>query len=367
MSLYTQPTFEEIRRLFPEQRAAISLYINFEKPMSAAEKKTKTLAKLKGILRALPKQFFLNSEERQLFELSLYSAIENKLNDLGGYGQSYAIFGCDNFVLAYDVPNRLINHSEVSHNFFIQPILRSFAFSYEGYLLIVEKDNWELYYGSNVEQTVKVDLDKNGVRSLLEAVNKLNDVGHQITNNKKELMKDSTSLYVKRILEKLNGLIKDKEIVIVADKGLLAEFKNQMGSNKNKPILVTHRIPLTAPLYEIDHLLRSQLAIKHEEDLRGLFAELEKMYSKGLLLTDLSDIAMAAMSGRVDKLILPYTAKAQGYMDSETGKIDFTKDGDLLHSFVIAVAEHKGTILAFREDEINGELNGYKIAAILRF
>lgn len=335
--------------------------------MSATAKKDKALSKLKGVLRSLPDQVFISKEEKRKFESEIFAQVEKKLSTLGGNGHSYAIFACDEFTLAYDVPNRLINYSGVAHNFFIQPILRIFAFSYEGYILLANKDNWELYLGTNTEEVKRVNIDKEGTGSVLEAANKLNDLKHQIQRSVKDTMKDALSVYGKRISEKIKTHVQNKDLVVVADKTLLSEIKAHTISTSPSAIFVPKSMSVNSPLYEIDHLLRTQLAYKHESDLQAFYRNLDSLRSKGLVLSDVSDIAAAAVSGRVHTLVLPYDTKINGRMDSITGKIEYDEEGDLIHSIVVAVAERSGTILAFREDEINGEFNGSIITATLRF
>lgn len=367
MSLYTHPSFEEIRKLFPPKNPAITIYITFSKPMSSADKKHKSLSKLKGVLRALPLRYFSSKDERAQFEAAVTENVEEKLKSLSGHGNSYAIFASKDLTLVYDVPNRLISYAGVSNNFFIQPILRAFAFSFEGYLLIAGKDGWELYYGSNTEEVHKVDIDKTGVTSVLDAANKLNDVKHQIQRSVKDTLKDALSVYAKRIAERVKTKVNGHELLIVADTTLLAELKAQFAHVSKAPMTLAKSINPHAPLYELDSLLRTSLTAKHELDAQELFKAIDMRRSQGRVLSDLSDIAIAAVSGRIDTLILPYTASVSGDMDMVTGKIDFNGKGDLLHSIVVSVAEHKGLILAFRKEEMQYDINGDQMLASLRF
>lgn len=335
--------------------------------MSSADKKQKSLSKLKGVLRTLPMIYFNSKDERTKFETTVTENVDEKLKNLAGHGNSYAIFASENLTLTYDVPNRLISYTGVSDNFFIQPILRAFAFSFEGYLLVAGKDNWELYYASNTEEMVKVEIDKTGATSVLDAANKLNDIKHQIQRSVKDTLKDALSVYAKRVAEKVKPKVNGQELLIVADTTLLSELKTEFTHLNKTPMLLPKSINTHAPIHELDILLRTHLAIKHESDVKELFKTIDMRRSQGRVLSDLSDIAIAAVSGRVDTLVLPYNASIAGKMDTVTGKIDFHSTEDLLHSIVVAVAEHGGTILAFREEEIGHDMNGEHILASLRF
>lgn len=367
MPLYTHPSFEEIRQLFLTKNPAITIYITFNKAMSSADKRQKSLLKLKGVLRQLPLHYFASKDERAKFEATVTENVDEKLKELSGYGNSYAIFASEDVTLAYDVPNRLINHAAVSNNFFIQPILRAFAFSFEGYLLIAGKDSWELYYASNTEEIRKVEIDKAGASSVLDAANKLNDVKHQIQRSIKDTLKDALSVYAKRIAERVKLKVNGHELLIVADTTLLSELKNHFTYSSKTPMTLAKSMNIHAPPHELDLLLRTHLAAKHDTDVQELFRAIDMRRSQGRVLSDLSDIAVAAVSGRVDTLILPYDASVSGDMDRRTGKIDFNGSGDLLHAIVVAVAEHKGLILAFREEEMKYDMNGDHILASLRF
>ena len=363
MTLYNQPSFDEIRELFAPQTSALTLYITFPARMQEAEKKNKALTEFKSLLKEVSPFHFATKDALEAFKMKILSEVENKLAKMPGHGRSIAIFASASLVKVFSVPNRLGNYAQVKDTFFLPPIFRLFAFSYEGYVLIAGKDEWDLFYGSNTEQVSKVNIDKTGVSSLLEAANKINDPKHQIQKSVKDTMHDALGIYVKRIFDKINPIVGNSHLVLVSDTRLLAELKALFPTN----LVVEKSLPTTTPLPEIDFILRGTIANKHADDVAKLGQEIEAAKSKGLFVSDLSDIAAAAVNGRVNKLIMHYDYSEHGRVDMETGSLILETAGELSHDIVVATATHKGLILAFRPEEINHALEDKKIAAVLRF
>lgn len=363
MTLYNQPSFDDVRELFPSQTSAVTLYKTFKHGVSSLEKKQLVLSELKTLLKDVSPYHFSSKDALADFQRDAYARVEEMLKNVSGHGRSIAVFVSPQITKVFSLPNRLGNYGQVKDSFFLPPIFRAFAFSYAGYVLIAGKDGWELFYGSNTDEAKRVEVDHEGATSVLDAANKLNDVKHQIQKSVKDTLKDAVGIYAKRVAEKVSAKVNGSELVIVADAPLLSElykhFPNAIGIEKS--------ISTTTPLSEIDGMLRKTLADKHADDVKKLGEEMDAARSKGLFLTDLSDIAAASVAGRVSKLIMHYDYSEHGRVDMETGSLLLETKGELSHDLVVSVAQHKGLVLAFRPEEINGALGEHKIAAVLRF
>ena len=149
MSLYNQPSFEDVRELFPHQTSAVTLYRTFKNGVSALEKKQTVLSELKSLLKEVSPYHFKTKDDLEEFQRTAYESVEESLKQIPGHGKSLAVFVSPNLTKVFSLPNRLGNYGQVKDTFFLPPIFRAFAFSYSGYVLIAGKDSWELFYGSN--------------------------------------------------------------------------------------------------------------------------------------------------------------------------------------------------------------------------
>jgi hypothetical protein len=363
MALYNQPSFDDVRELFSSQSSAVTLYKTFKHGISAVEKKSLVLQELKTLLKEVSTYHFPSKEALSSFQARAYESVEEELKKVSGHGRSIAVFVSQNLTKVFSLPNRLGNHVQVKDTFFLPPIFRAFAFSYAGYVLVAGKDGWELFYGSDTDEVKRLELEHEGVSSALDAANKLHDVKHQIQRSVKDTLKDAIGIYAKRVAEKVSPVVNGGELLLVADTPLLSELTKHFP----EAMKLEKSISTSTSLAELDNMLRKALADKHAGDVKKLGLEMDAAMSKGLLATDLADIAVASVSGRVSKLIMHYDYSEHGRIDMETGALLLDTRGELSHDLVVNVAEHKGIVLAFRPEEVNGALGEHRIAAILRF
>lgn len=96
---------------------------------------------------------------------------------------------------------------------------------------------------------------------------------------------------------------------------------------------------------------------------------LEAGHSNNQVKTDLQDIALAAVDGRVDLLLIDREAKAWGTFDTNQRTIAVSEspqsdDQNLVNLAVVEVLNHGGTVHCVTPDDLPGD-NGW--AAVLRF
>ena len=100
----------------------------------------------------------------------------------------------------------------------------------------------------------------------------------------------------------------------------------------------------------------------------ALVDEIGNGVARGLVATDVADIARAAVAGAVSTLVYNFTVDLLGRLDDMTGEISYGDDGyDLLSRIAVIALDKGGDVIAARPDEITaGIWNGTAIAA-LRF
>lgn len=119
---------------------------------------------------------------------------------------------------------------------------------------------------------------------------------------------------------------------------------------------------------QIDDAIRKALPKINAERVNSRLEEIGDAVSRGLVASDIADIARAAVAGAVSTLVYNFTVDVLGLMNDATGEVDYTPEGyDLLSRIAVTVLDKGGRVVAVRNDEISaGIWNGTAIAK-LRF
>ena len=119
---------------------------------------------------------------------------------------------------------------------------------------------------------------------------------------------------------------------------------------------------------QIDGAIRESLPALNSEQANAWVEELGNDLSKGLVATDLGDIARAAAAGAVDTLVYNFTVDVLGRIEAADGALHYDDSGyDVLSRIAVAVLEHRGEAFAVRPDEITAGIWNQTAVAKLRF
>ena len=90
--------------------------------------------------------------------------------------------------------------------------------------------------------------------------------------------------------------------------------------------------------------------------------------ARGLVATDVADIARAAVAGAVSTLVYNFTVDILGRLDDTTGEVSYGDDGyDLLSRIAVIVLDKDGEVIAARPEEITADIWNNTAVAALRF
>ena len=117
---------------------------------------------------------------------------------------------------------------------------------------------------------------------------------------------------------------------------------------------------------EVDAAIRGGLDQINAERASTTVNILADGVSKGLVATDIVDIARAAVGGAVDTLVYEFTVDILGRLDNETGAITYLDDGyDLLSRIAIVVLQNGGTVVPVRDADVTSDIwNGIAVARL---
>ena len=90
--------------------------------------------------------------------------------------------------------------------------------------------------------------------------------------------------------------------------------------------------------------------------------------AKGLVATDLVDIARGAVGGNIDTLVYDLTVDVLGRLDNETGDLTYVDDGyDLLSRIAVWVLQTGGRVIPVRSSDVISEIWNGTATARLRY
>ncbi len=133
--------------------------------------------------------------------------------------------------------------------------------------------------------------------------------------------------------------------------------------------LLEHSIegnPDERSIAELDEAARKVLDEHYAKQLGEYAAQFENRRASGKAITDLSDIARAAVAGAVATLFVSIDASPAGVLDTETGTFSTEEVGchSLVDQIVGQVLAHGGRVLVLRAGEVPG---GEALGAEVRF
>jgi hypothetical protein len=115
-------------------------------------------------------------------------------------------------------------------------------------------------------------------------------------------------------------------------------------------------------------VIRESLSKLNAQRTNERVDEIGNGVGRGLVATDVVDIARAAVSGAVSTLVYNFVVDILGRLDDTTGEVGYGDEGyDLLSRIAVIVLDKDGDVIAARPEEITaGIWNGTAVAA-LRF
>ncbi|WP_026918627.1 hypothetical protein [Gordonia shandongensis] len=288
--------------------------------------------------------------------------------------RSVAIFATPTDVEMFVLPNRLENQVQVSRYFDVGQLVRAVATPQTAFALTLSAHGWNLWRATGNEQVAEMDIDADGIGDVTEATNRATVRGriHARRLHGDEGTKSLLEMYAKRVHEAVGHAMDSADptgrqplFLFAADP--LADIYSAL-HGRARDLVVIHGSPdeLTAP--QIDGPMRRGIDEINSRRAAETVDRIADGTARGLVATDLVDIARAAVAADVDTLVYDFTVDVLGVLDDATGEVDYTDDGyDLFSRVAVKVLETGGSVIPIRSAEIVSDQWNQMAAARLRF
>lgn len=314
---------------------------------------------------------------------ALVSAITESVEELIGdrdfwryQSTSLAVFVTATSRTTYRLPSVLVSAVEVSDRFYIKPLLRAVTFPQAALVLALAQNSVRLIEISANQPANRLDIedlpedvaDAVGLESVRGRNPETNDRGGRVQGDEghKVRMREYSQAIVKAIRPKV--VTTSRPMILAGAEPLVSIYR----SVSSHPRL-TEDVIAGNPEERSDE----QLAAAARPILDALYAaELDDIKERfgsnaahGRAVTDLTDIARAAIGNAIDTLLFDIDHSISGSIDETTGAITFDDEDDAINYGVIDEIVRRALlsgakVFAVRQDDVPG---GNGVAAMVRF
>ncbi|MCV7367767.1 hypothetical protein CRI77_16000 [Mycolicibacterium duvalii] len=371
MTRYQLPDTADLRRLGEPHEIAITVYA--ETQPGPDHRDTNLLTAKSAVDAAL----------RAMRERGVGGGVEQRLRDrwdqIAGSelwlrpSRSLALFLADDFHEVYVLPNALVTQSQVGIYFDIGQLVRAVTTPQEAYALTLSASGWNLWQATASTRAEELPLTGEYAVDVAEATHRAtvrdrDHVGRLVGDEGKKVLLET---YAKRVAEAVEtelGLVDPaatQPLFLFATDPLLNLYR---GLDHKRHVVPVPGAPDALRPDQIDDAIRPQLATLNAARITALADDIGDGVARGLVATDLADIARAAVAGAVSTLIYDFTVDILGRLDDTDGRLDYRDDGyDLLSRIAVTVLERGGNVIAARSEEVAADIwNGTAVAG-LRF
>jgi len=313
---------------------------------------------------------------------AIVGAITESVEDLIGdrdfwryQSTSLAVFVNATTRTTYRLPSVLVSAVEVSDRFYIKPLLRAVTFPQAALVLALAQNSVRLIEISADQPANRLDIedlpedvaDAVGLESVRGRSADSNDRGGRVQGDEghKVRMREYSQAITKAIRPKVVG---SRPMILAGAEPLVSIYR----SVSTHPRL-TDAVIAGNPEERSDE----QLAAAARPILDALYAaELDAIKERfgsnaahGRAVTDLTDIARAAIGNAIDTLLFDIDHSIPGSIDDTTGVITFDDEDDAINYGVVDEIVRRALlsgakVFAVRQDDVPG---GNGVAAMVRF
>ncbi|MFZ2625555.1 MAG: hypothetical protein WAX29_10010 [Propionibacterium sp.] len=280
----------------------------------------------------------------------------------GNLSHSLVILLAPDFSEDFVLPNKLQPQSQVGDHFDLGQLVRAVTSPQAAFALTISGNGWNLWKASASERATELELSEDYAEDAADATNRMTIRGRKLLRRlggdegKKVLLERYARVVTDALRTELGKLDANARIplFVFATEPLLS-----MITAENLPwkLVAVPGAPDTLRPDEIDEAVRARIVALSAEAHSALADSIGHGFTSGLAVTDLAQIARAAVTGAVSTFIYDFTAEVHGTLDDATGAIEITDDGDdLLSRVAITVLGNRGEVIAVRPDEIKAQI-----------
>lgn len=371
MIRYQLPDTEELIRLGEPQPDAVTIYVKTD-PTPEGRDRARTAVK-SGVDEAVRK---LRAAGRgQAAEDALraqWAEISADFKLWGSLSRSLVVLLAPGVVEEFILPNDLVNNVTVSDHFDLSQLVRAVTTPQQAFALTVSPNGWNLWQASPTTRVEELELVGDHPADAADATNRMTIRGRQ---------------YNRRLGgDEGQKALLDRYAKIVAD--AVTDELRHVDPNGRLPLFVFGNDPVSAMVRgnlsgrsvvavpgaadelkpeQIDAAIRSRIGELTNASVNELAERIGDGFTSGLAVTDLAQLARAAVMGAVKTMIFDMTKDLRGHLDDVTGEISMDADGgvDLLSRIAVVVLKNRGDVLAVRTDDVTTSIwNGTVLASL---
>ncbi|HEU5486665.1 MAG TPA: hypothetical protein VFU98_17300 [Microlunatus sp.] len=368
------PTLDDLTRLAEPHDLAVSIYVATS-PIVSERTTSQVTAKssFDACLTQVRESGARHAEGalRQQWESVVDDDLWSRLSS------SLAIFVSEESAEVFVLPNDLTNQHQVARYFDLGQLVRSVTAPQQAFALTLSANRWGLWEATATTRAAPVELAGTYPTDAADANHRDTIRGPQPSNRSTgdEARKQLLETYAKRVADAVDHELgrldphAEAPLFLFATDPLLDLYRS---GEKRREIHTVPGAPDDLKAFQIDEKIRDRLTGLNSRRTSARVERIGNDVSAGLVLTDVSDIARAAVNGAVDVLVYDFEVDILGRIDGSSGEVTYAEEEsadayDLLSRIAMTVLAGGGEVIAVRRDEIHAEVWNGTAVAHLRF
>lgn len=283
-------------------------------------------------------------------------------------------------MVVYKLQRDVKEYVEVSKNFYVKPLLNAYQTDDSYQILALNKTSFTLYEG-NRYGIREVELPEDERKTLKDVVGSFYEDsrthgvsmgtggktmfgGGGDTRDEEAVDRDKYFRWVDRYIHENHSKRTDLPLILAALPEHHAEFQ-KLSHNQYLLKEGIKKDPQTVTPEEYISFAWSVLSPKYTENVKKLHEKYEFNKSRELASEDLSEIARAAVSSRIDTLIVNLDANILGSISKDHGQLNLDDaETDLLNELALLALAQKSKVVVVSKEELPLETG---VKAIFRY
>lgn len=283
-------------------------------------------------------------------------------------------------MVVYKLQRDVKEYVEVSKNFYVKPLLNAYQTDDSYQILALNKTSFTLYEG-NRYGIREVELPEDERKTLKDVVGSFYEEsrthgvsmgtggktmfgGGGDTRDEEAVDRDKYFRWVDRYIHENHSKRTDLPLILAALPEHHADFQ-KLSHNQYLLKEGIKKDPQTVTPEEYISFAWSVLSPKYTENVKKLHEKYEFNKSRELASEDLSEIARAAVSSRIDTLIVNLDANILGSISKDHGQLNLDDaETDLLNELALLALAQKSKVVVVSKEELPLETG---VKAIFRY
>ncbi|MFZ0529527.1 MAG: hypothetical protein WAL91_03190 [Propionicimonas sp.] len=286
---------------------------------------------------------------------------------------SLVIFLSPDFAEEYVLPNDLEQRVHLGDYFDLNQLVRTVTMPQRAYALTLSSNGWNLWEATATTRARELELVGEHAEDAAEATNRSTIRGRKLLRRlggdegQKVLLERYAQVVADAVREELGRLDPKSAtpLFVFANEPLLSLLRSQElpWSQVSVPGAPDELRP-----DQIDAAIRERIGKLTSATLSAEADRIGNHFASGLAVTDLAQLARAAVAGAVGKLFYNMSEGALGFLDDADGSISYDAERgyDLLSRIAVHVLRNGGDVVAVRPAEITAQIWNGKVLAELR-